>query len=320
MAFKISPRGVTCNPLRRTLAYPSAMAPQLPVPLARAFVRSAMKPVLHPRFPVAVQRRLLGAIALTLLPPAEVRVEPVTLGGRPAERLVPPAADPARVVLFLHGGGYALGTPRTHRALTGHLAADAGAAVVSLDYRLAPEHPHPAALEDAVAAYRELAATGARVALAGDSAGGGLALALALRLHEDGDPAPSALVLISPWADLDPDLLDDGVVDDPLLTAAWLRWCLEAYAGGDVANPAVSPARADLAALAALPPTLVQGSEQEILRPHVERLVERLEEAGAPVTFQLLTGVWHDVQLQAGLVAPATAAVARLGDFLRRHG
>ena len=296
------------------------MAAQLPVPLARLVVRRALRPVLSPRVPVTVQRRLLAGVGVSILPPRAASIEHTTLGGRPCEVVRMPGVDADRVVLYLHGGGYTVASPRTHRALTAHLAATSGATVHALDYRLAPEHPHPAALEDALAAYRDLLArTPSSFCIAGHSAGGGLALALVLRLAAEGLPAPAALGLISPWVDLSLDGVRDDDVD-PLLTRDWLASCAAAYAGDAVDSPAVSPLLADTAALAALPPTLVQASEHEILRDDVERLVERLEDAGAAVTYRLLDGVWHVVHLQAGMLEPATRAVAQVGDFLRRHG
>lgn len=295
------------------------VTPQLPVPVARTMVRLALRPALGPTAPVARQRRLLELVARVIPTPSPVRVAPTTLGGRPADVVSGPVSDPDRAILYLHGGGYTVGSPRTHRALAAHLAATAGAAVHVLDYRMAPEDPHPAALEDAAAAVAELTARGLRVAVAGDSAGGGLALALAMRLRDAGGPTPTALALVSPWADL----TLDGVTEDlrdPLLTRAWLQACASRYAGPDgppLDDPGLSPLHGDLAGL---PPTLVHGAEQEILLGDVERLVRALERAGTPTTYRRLDGVWHVVHLQAGSLAPATDAVADLGRFLRRHG
>ncbi|MBZ5736029.1 alpha/beta hydrolase [Nocardioides sp. TRM66260-LWL] len=290
----------------------------LPVPAARAVVRLTLRPALGPTVPVRRQRRLLEAAAVALPPPRGTHVVATTLGGRPADVVSAPVTDPDRAVLYLHGGGYTVGSPRTHRALAAHLSATAAAPVHALDYRLAPEHPHPAAIEDAEAAFLELAGRGLRVAIAGDSAGGGLALALAVRLRDAGGPTPTALALVSPWVDLT--LV--GVADDPrdpLLTRDWLAACATRYAGPDgppLDDPALSPLHADLAGL---PPTIVHGSEQEILLADVERVARELERAGTPTTYRRLEGVWHVVHLQAGTVAPATEAVADLGRFLRRH-
>lgn len=293
--------------------------PQLPVPVARTMVRLALRPALGPTVKVTRQRRLLELVAKVIPTPSPVRVEASTLGGRPADVVSGPVSDPDRAILYLHGGGYTLGSPRTHRALAAHLAATAGAAVHVLDYRMAPEDPYPAALDDAVAAFAALVARGLRVAVAGDSAGGGLALALAARLRDAGGPVPTALALVSPWADL----TLEGVGEDPrdpLLTRAWLLACASRYAGPDgpsPEDPGLSPLHGDLGGL---PPTIVHGAEQEILLADVERLARALERAGTPVTYRRLDGVWHVVHLQAGSLAPATEAVADLGRFLRRHG
>ncbi|MGH8882531.1 MAG: alpha/beta hydrolase fold domain-containing protein, partial [Stackebrandtia sp.] len=160
----------------------------LPLPVARAIMGPLYRVGLHSRLPWRAQRAVLDtASALQPLPPG-VRVEKLRLGGRPAERLTPPrpaATEPA-TVLYLHGGGYTVGSSITHRSLNGRLAAGTGLPVYSLDYRLAPEHPFPAALDDAEAAYLDLISTHGyrpeRIAIAGDSAGGGLSLALAQRL------------------------------------------------------------------------------------------------------------------------------------------
>lgn len=288
----------------------------LPRPVMRAIVRLTVRPVLGPTVPVRRQRHLLNALGRVAVLPRGIRVRRISLGGRPAERIEAPDADATRAVLYLHGGGYTVGSAVTHRALAAHLAAAAGAPVYLLDYRLAPEHPYPAALEDAVAAYHELLAgvEPERLAVSGDSAGAGLALALMTRLRGSGVPFPGALGLISPWVDL----TLDGVRDDrrdPMLRTAWARACAERYgAGADLRAPELSPLFGNLAGL---PPMLVHGASDEILLAGVERLVERARSAGVHVRYRRLERMWHVAHLHAGLVAASTAAVREIGAFLR---
>jgi acetyl esterase/lipase len=219
-------------------------------------------------------------------------------------------------VLYLHGGGFTTGSPATHRALATHLAAASGATVHVLDYRLAPEHPFPAALDDALAAYRELldrGATPARTALAGDSAGGWLALTAALRLRDAGDPPPAALGLISPWLDLLGTTWPDDRTD-AMLRPAWLHRCARDFAGGIGPDSSeLAPLEADLSGL---PPVTMHVGSEEILLDDAVRLAHRARAAGVPVDLRRLDGLWHVAHASAGLVTASTAAVTALGAAL----
>jgi acetyl esterase/lipase len=212
--------------------------------------------------PLRVQRGVLEATARLGRLPAGTRVQAEQLGDRPAERVSGPGADESRAVLLLHGGAFTTCSPRTHRVLAAHLAHAAGAPVHVLDHRRAPEHPHPAAVDDAEVAFRELAA-GHDVALAGDSAGGAVAILLALRLLAAGEPPPCAIALISPIADLTLATAEGYRGRDPLLRRSWVRQGAEAYTAGTDPR-AVSPLHLDLTGL---PPVLVHVSEHERLRP-----------------------------------------------------
>jgi acetyl esterase/lipase len=274
----------------------------------RTAVRLLVRPALSPHVPVGVQRRWLELVTRpTPLAPG-VQVRPGELGGRPVETLVPTDAAPGRTVLYLHGGGFTVGSPATHRALATHLAAATGATVHLLDYRLAPEHPFPAALDDAYAAYRALLDRGAepgRTALAGDSAGGWLALSLALRLRDQGDPLPAVLGLISPWLDLDAARADS----DPMLQPGWLRQCAAGYGPGATAAPLAAD-------LAGLPPLVVQVGSEEVLLDDAVALARRARAAGVPVDLRRLDGLWHVAHASAGLVGGSTAAVRTFGETL----
>jgi monoterpene epsilon-lactone hydrolase len=295
------------------------LRPQVPVPVMRAGVRGLVRPVLGPRMPVGFQRRWLGVVTRPTPLAEDVAVRQGRLGRRPAEALIPSAGDPATAVLYLHGGGFTTGSPATHRALATHLAAASGATVHVLDYRLAPEHPFPGAVDDVLAAYRELLNRGAvpaRTALAGDSAGGWLALTAALRLRDAGEPRPAALGLISPWLDLLGTAWPDDRTD-AMLRPAWLRRCARDFAGG------IGPGAAELAPLdaelAGLPPITVHVGSEEILLDDAVRLARRARAAGVPVDLRRLDGLWHVAHASAGLVTASTAAVTALGAAVRTH-
>ena len=292
---------------------------QVPARLVRAGVRGLVRPVLGPRTPVRVQRRWLELLT-GLAPAAEgVTVRSARLAGRRSEVHEPRDGDPTRTVLYLHGGGFRIGSVVTHRALAAHLAAVTGATVHLLDYRLAPEHPFPAALDDALAAYRALLADGAdpdRIVLAGDSAGGWLALTAALRLRDAGERLPAVLGLVSPWLDL------TGASwpadrSDAMLRPSWLRQCAADFAGDrDPADPDLAPLDAGLAGL---PPMVVHVGSEEILLDDAVRLAERARAAGVPVQLRRLDGMWHVSHASAGMVGASTAAVAALGAALAGH-
>ncbi|MGW4325750.1 alpha/beta hydrolase [Nocardia sp. NPDC004573] len=287
----------------------------LPLPLARAILNPIFRVTLNKRLPFAAQRRLLDVTSRAQSLPAGAVVRPVRLGGRPAERIDFADTSEHGAVLYLHGGGYAVGSPATHRSLAARLAVDTGCPVYVLDYRLAPEHPFPAALDDAEAAFLELVATGLRpdrIAVSGDSAGGGLSLALAQRLIARHGQTPAALGLIAPWADPNemPERERDLVINRP-----WSRACAAAYLGdGDSADPAYAPLTGELSGL---PPTYVQVDVSELLHRQCVALVAALREAGVHVRFTESKGLWHVAQLQAALAAPAAAALRELAEFLR---
>lgn len=288
-------------------------AMQVPLPLARLLTRRVVKPVLGTRLSPQRQRAAIDALMRFPVLPKGTVTEATILGGVPAERITTAASNPARALLYLHGGAYLVGSPRTHRAAAAHLTHAAGTVAHVLDYRLAPEHPYPAAVEDALAAYRHLLASGVDIVVAGDSAGGGLALALALRLRDLGLPQPRAIGLASPWVDLGLDGLDE-TVDDPLLSRGWLELGASSYAGGEVALPEVSPLRADLTGL---PRLVVQWASDEMFRADVERFVTAARAAGVEVEAERLEGHWHVTHLFAGMVREATEVVQRLGRALR---
>ncbi|MFD4349176.1 alpha/beta hydrolase [Streptomyces coelicoflavus] len=269
--------------------------------------------------PTPEEQRDAFASALTRPAPEGVATRRTVLGGRPALELEPDTASGPGRLLYLHGGGYLVGSPDTHAGLAGELARRAGLRALSLDYRLAPEHPFPAAVDDGLAAYRELLSTGTDprdLVLAGDSAGGGLSIATLLAAREAGLPQPAAAVLFSPWADL---TLAGGSIRskegaDPIFTEADVRAYADLYVGaGDRAAPLASPVFADLAGL---PPLLVQAGANEILLDDAVRLTGRAGAADVEVTLEVGPGLPHVYPLHYGRLDEADAALDRAARFL----
>ena len=254
--------------------------------------------------------------------PAGTRTTPTTLAGRPAVDLAVPGASGPGVLLYLHGGGYVLGSADTHTGLAAQLALRAGVRAVLPDYRLAPEHRFPAAVDDALAAYRALLDRGASPAgtvLAGDSAGAGLAVATLLAARGAGVPLPAAAVLLSPFADLTlaGDSIDALAGTDPLFTREALGEYVTAYlAGQDPAHELASPALADLRGL---PPLLIQVGAHEILLDDAVRLAARAGVADVDVTLEIVAGVPHVFQNRFGELDEADAALDRAGRFILHH-
>jgi acetyl esterase/lipase len=229
-----------------------------------------------------------------------------------------PASIPrdAPVLLYIHGGGFTIGSPRTHAALAGHLAAHLGAEAWLPRYRLAPEHKLPAARDDILAAYEaHVADHPAPVALCGDSAGGCLALLLAQHIRDAGLPAPAALGLIAPAADLSGDIATRfaRAKDEMLIPPQWAeRIRALALPGIDAERPDISPLKGDLTGL---PPTLIQAGAEEALAEDAIRLVQAMDEA----TLDLWPGLPHVWHIHAGRGAAADRALAQMGAFLRAH-
>jgi len=268
---------------------------RLPASFVERFLEIAVKPVLGPPVPVGLQRRWQDLLSATARLPRGVTTTPVVLGERPALRVDPADATPDQAVLWLHGGAFVTGSFVTHRAFAGALAAAAGVRVYLLDYRLAPEHPHPAAVDDALAALPLVPES--RVLLGGDSAGGCLALLAALKSPRE----LAGLALVSPVVDATRRTSQQYDGKDALIRAAWVEAGTEAYFGAEGPNLL----EADLTAL---PPTVVHVSEHERLRAEGEQLAAKV---GAELV--MIEGAWHDVHLQAGLVRLADDAVSRLG-------
>jgi monoterpene epsilon-lactone hydrolase len=254
--------------------------------------------------------------------PADVKVERVNAPAAPAEWLRPPSAAPGRVVLYLHGGGYVIGSPRSHRHLAAAIAAAAEASALLLDYRLAPEHPYPAAVEDATAAYRWLldqAVAPEHIVIAGDSAGGGLTVATLLALREARVPLPAGGVCISPWVDLTCGgaSYETKAAADPIVRRAGVQEMARAYLGAaPPRTPLASPLFADLGGL---PPLLIQVGTDEVLLDDAVQLAARAKRAGVDATLEVhdrMIHVWHWF---LPMLDEAQTAVDTIGRFVRRH-
>ncbi|MDX6315079.1 MAG: epsilon-lactone hydrolase [Streptomyces sp.] len=283
------------------------------------------RPLPDPAPGLAEQRRLFDAMrAATPLPDGTTTVDG-RLGGVPVVFAQPPGVSPsAPVVLFFHGGAYVLGSAAAGVSLAAGLAARAGGRGISVGYRLAPEHPFPAAVHDALAAYRALLDDGvppSRIAVAGDSAGGGLAVAALVAARDAGLPLPSSAVVFSPWSDL---TLSGASVtaradDDLVLTADVLRhgaadYLRSAAPGSALASPGLA------ADLGGLPPLLIQVGSHEILLDDAMRLAARAAAFDVPVDLQIRPGLPHVFQRfnGTGQLDEADAAMDAAGDFVRR--
>jgi monoterpene epsilon-lactone hydrolase len=225
-------------------------------------------------------------------------------------------------VLFLHGGAYIAGSLNTHRSMAAHIAQHCKLPVLLPEYRLAPEHPYPAAIEDAQAIYAWLiAAEGLppqRLIVMGDSAGGGLGLALLLRLRQAGQGMPAALVCLSPWTDLQltGDSLRTRLNKDPFFPDLQaLQGCARLYGGeADLGNPEISPVRADLQGF---PPLYVQVGDHEILLSDAQRVVQNAREAGVEARLEVWPGMWHVWQIAGPSLPEGRQALARIAAFVR---
>lgn len=251
------------------------------------------------------------------------RCEAIDMGGTPGLKVSAANAATDRAILYLHGGGYVFGSPRSHRDLGEFLSREARAQVFMLDYRLAPEHPFPAAVDDAVSAWRWLLAQGfqpGQLVIAGDSAGGGLALATLLSIRDRHLPMPACAVTLSPWADLEctGDTMVSNAAIDPMVGKDFARQLADLYvtAGNSLRNPLASPLHGEMTGL---PPLLIQVGEREALLDDSRRVAARAQQAGVDVTLEIEPGQIHVFQIFANRLDEAVAAIERIGTFVRRH-
>jgi len=254
--------------------------------------------------------------------PTDVRCDPVDAGGVPAEWITTPGVVAERVIYYLHGGGYVLGSINTHREMVSRLSRAASARVLILDYRLAPENPFPAAVDDSTAAYCWLLSVGvdpARLVIAGESAGGGLTVATLVALRDAGESLPRAGICLSPWVDLE--CLGESMVTkaeiDPVLTRdSTLMWAKAYLVDTDPRTPLASPLYADLTGL---PLLLIQVGTAEVLFDDATRLADRARAASVDVILEPwddMIHMWHSL---AAILPEGQQAIDRIGEFIRQH-
>lgn len=282
----------------------------------RNFLRATFRSLIGPPFGAGFQRAVVSLLSPLMPGLGGVLRYRQPLGGVPAEVVAPLRGDTGVVLLYLHGGAFCLGSPQTHRSITTRLAREGGFTVQVPDYRLAPEHPHPAPLNDALACYEALLEQGLparRIVLAGDSAGGALALSLARTLKHQGRPLPAAMLLISPVVDatLKTAQAAASSVSDPMLRMGWLEQGVR-WHGAERTAPGVTD-------LAGLPPMLIQAGDQELLLADAELLATRAQAAGVPCALEVHERRWHVFHLQAFYLASARAALRTMVQFAQVH-
>jgi acetyl esterase/lipase len=288
--------------------------------LAAILEMSAQNPPPANATPAAMRAWIEGVASQ--LPAAEnVQVEHVNCGPCDGELILPAGDDASRLIILYHGGGFFFGSSRTHRVIASNLARAAGSAVLTPDYRLAPENPAPAAHDDAFAVYQWALKQGyapGKVALSGDSSGGNLALATVVRAKVAGLALPGALTLMSPWLDVAREgASHQGTPDDPVVSTELLDLFTLSYLGdGDRKSPTVTPFYADFSGL---PPTLVHVGTRERLRDDSVTVVERMKAAGVAADLKIFDGMCHDWQLYAPMLNEGMASIEECAAFIKAH-
>jgi monoterpene epsilon-lactone hydrolase len=267
----------------------------------------------------SIEQRRAGMERISERVPPDVICEKVNAGGVDAEWIAAPGATADRVILYLHGGGYVIGSIKTHRAMISRIARASNARALAIDYRLAPEHPFPAAVEDATTAYRWLLAQGykpGRIVIAGDSAGGGLTLAALLAIRDSKLPLPAGAVPISPWTDLEGtgESVRTRATRDVMVTQENLASSARDYYGAhDPRDPLVSPVHADFRGL---PPMLIQVGDAEILLDDATRVAARAKAAGVQVELEVWDDMPHVWHVFAKLLPEGQEAIDKIGKFV----
>ncbi|WP_372964394.1 alpha/beta hydrolase [Marinobacter sp.] len=284
----------------------------------RQTMRQLVRPLLSNAVPLALQRKLVRQAYRTSVPPKNVLFRKDDLGNVPVLR-AQSTRPTTGTLLYLHGGGYIIGSAATHKGIAGHLAKLTDCEVIIPNYRLAPEHPYPAAPNDAESVYMALISQGkpaSGIAVAGDSAGGGLALVLAMQLRDHGHPLPSSITCFSPWTDLTNQQLYAPEIE-PVLHADWIINAAKMYAGDTpLTNPVISPVFGDLKGL---PPLLIQVGSQEILLNDATRIAEMAKRDRVETTLEIYNNLWHVFQIHSGQLKRATEALSVAAGHIKRH-
>lgn len=276
----------------------------------------------NPEMDLPELRDLFEEWHLPTAEPAGVTYAEVDAGGVPSMWCIPVGCDDSRVIVFTHGGGYVVGSMHTHRKLAGHLAKAAGCRALVIDYRRAPENPHPAPVEDAVKAYRWLLDQGIQpghISTCGDSAGGGMCTTMVLKARDEGLPLPAAVMPLSPWYDMEGKgaSLDSNSAVDVLVQREILMNMAATFLGeASPSDPLANPLYADLEGL---PPVLIQVGGDEGLLDDSHRFAERAKTAGVDVTVEVYPEMQHVFHFLAGRAPEADEAVSKLGAFAKSH-
>jgi acetyl esterase/lipase len=282
----------------------------------------AENPVVPEGATLEEMREGIDSMGEALPAPPDVTAAAVDAGGVPSDWVTTPDADGNRAVLYLHGGGYVIGSPKSHRGLMGRLSKATGARVLGIAYRMAPEDPFPAAVEDSVKAYRWLLDQGieaVRISIAGDSAGGGLAAATLVAIRNEGLPQPGCAVFVSPWIDMEGkgESMETRAAVDPMVQRDMLLEMAKTYLGdADPRSPLASPLHADLSGLA---PIYIQVGDAETLLSDSVRLEAALKDAGNDVTLEVWDEMIHVWHLFAPILDKGQEAIDRMGEFIRKH-
>lgn len=285
-------------------------------------IRTTLRPALSPKTPLKLQRFCSDAASAIVLGPRGYKTKKQTIAQVPTIHIQPKTTQSGLGILYLHGGGYVVGSSKSHTKLTAQIGHAAQAQVWLPEYRLAPEHPSPAALEDVIAVYKALLAQGQdpkKLMIAGDSAGGGLSLITAIALRDAGLPLPAALVLLSPWVDLSlsGSTMKTHATQDAMLSKDWLAWCANNYCGQkSLTDPTCSPLYADLTGL---PPILIHVGTEEVLLDDAKRLAEQAKNYDISTNLRVYDKVGHVFQFHAGILKESDDSIERIGQFIDKH-
>jgi len=316
--FSSAHRAAAGNSTVREVAPPHTLQERAQAAFLRGFLRLAFRTVMGPPIGAVAQRRWVSVLSVLMPGRPDVDRETVVLSGLPVEITRPRSATTRGVILYLHGGAFCLGSPHTHRSITSHLAQASGLPVWTPDYRLAPEHPYPAAIDDAMFAYQALVQRGygaSDIVLAGDSAGGALALALAIQLRDQGAAPPAGLALISPVTDptFSGSRMTALAATDPMIRRGWVEQGVAWYQ-----CPPDAPSHTPLAtSLAGLPPLYIHVGDQEILLSDALRLATHAADCGVPCQLEIHRERWHVFHLQSWFLKSSVAALETLAHFAR---
>lgn len=273
------------------------------------------------RLEIKTARAAFEQIAMLFKPAPDITTQSLSANGVPAEWITPPNATDT-VVYWLHGGGYTVGSINTHRDMISRIARASEARAFAIDYRLAPEHPFPAAVDDAVTGYRWLLAQGIdpkAVVIGGDSAGGGLTFATLITLRDAGDPLPAAAVTFSPWTDLEGtgESITTRRDADPMIDPAGMPEMSALYhTTTPVRDPRVSPIHADLTGL---PPQLIHVGDAEVLLSDATRMADKAKAAGVDTTLEVWDEMIHVFQFFAATLSEGQQAIEMAGEFVKSH-